>query len=158
MEKRVIKKLILGTMLALLISSPVQAKGFSTSYGGKSSSYTSSRAYTTPRAAYVAPSPVVTKNVTVNKTTVVHSSSGGSSGGGLVTGMVLGHMLSQPSQAPIIVQQPATVVQPQIVEQTPMQPQIVVQKPEETSHWFMWLIVFLLLGFGVYFIANKETK
>jgi len=155
MEKTM-NKLIMGLLLAVMSCSPAYAKGFGTSYGG-------SRSYSRPSTSYSRPAPVVHQNVTVNRTTVVHQNTGGGGGSGLLTGMVLGHMLSQPAQAPVVIAQPAPVVVQQVEPapvQQPVQAQFIpVEKaPEESCHWFLWLLVFGISFFGIYAFVNKENK
>lgn len=157
------KKLFSLILAGVLFScSAAPAMAVTTSFGRSSSSF--SRSYSAPRTTYSAPkpAPTVTKNVTVNKTTVVHEG-GGSSGNGLLTGMMVGSMMSNANR-PVVVEQapvvaaPAPVVQapPQAVEQAP-QPIVQQDSQESSAHGFMLaLILVLCIALFVYFIHHKK--
>lgn len=154
-----LKHLVIAGMIALssCTGTPAFAKGgsFSTSMGRSSPSF--SRSYSSPRPAPVvrpAPAPVI-RNVTVNRTTVVHSG-GGFGGNGLLTGMLIGGALNHP--APVVVA-PAYAA-PQEVVQAPVAPAVIQAPAPEESHWFLWAFFWIvtLSGFGFLYHIWKDKK
>lgn len=149
MLKKLVSLLVLGVMFSCS-TEPAIAKGFSSSYGG-------SRSYSAPARS----SPTVTHNVTVNKTTIVHNSSGGGSGSGLLTGMLIGEAVSGANRPVVIQAAPVTPVMvappQQIVEQVPAPvQQVIASQPVEESHWFAWFLIIALMGIIGVYIAKKE--
>jgi len=126
-----------------------RSSGFSRSYGSRSSFGGSRSTYRAPiiRSAPVyrsAPRTIVREN-----TTVIHHDGGP----GFLSGMIMGHMMSQPAVAqPQVVVVPEANVAPQAQAQAPAPVQVVAPPQEdEGSHWFLWS---MLIGAAIIITAS----
>lgn len=151
--KAMIKQFLTVALLGVLMScgtAPAFAKG---------SSYSSRPSYSRSYSR-----PAVTRNVTVNRTTVVHEHNGGGGGSGLLTGMLMGSMLSQPRQVVVEQAPPAQIVQPQVVQPQVVQQQPIVEQPvqvqqpsEESNHPILGLVILVSVG-GFILVLHKQNK
>lgn len=142
MLNKIISILMLGLMVSCSVA-PAYAKGYS---GGSRGGY--SRSYSRP-----AP-----RQVTINKTTVVHEHNGGSSGNSLLTGMLVGSMLSNNSnsQQPVVVEQVPT---PQVIQAQPVETVSTVSSDQHQneSHAILWFIIAVTTA-GFFLILHKQNK
>lgn len=140
-------------VLLMCFSMNVYAKGFgggrssSSSFGGSRSSGVSMNRPSYSRPSYSAPSST--------HTTVVehHYSSGGGSGNGLLTGMMIGHMMS--NNGPTVIQ--GGMAQAPIPESSfYANGQVPQQQSTGWSTW--WIFLLLVLGIGGCFWAYNKGQ
>lgn len=119
---------------------------------------------TTSLSAAPKADPTVVKHVTINKSYDVHHS-GGASGDGLLTGMMLGHMMTdnRPAQAaPVIingghqVQTPPATAQT-VIQSAPAYAESYVQHSGGLG-FFGWSVVMLVLGIVGWSICKVVTR
>jgi hypothetical protein len=89
----------------------------------------------------------------VERTTVIH----GYSGNGLLTGMLIGHALSNPGvqQPAVVYVNPGQTVAPGDTQATVTQttPIVQVTPAESSTHWLYWvLLVLIVVGAIVFFM------
>lgn len=162
------KNFIALALLGVLVSCGAAAPAYAGTITSYRPSMGMSRSYSAPRStyskpAYVAPRPTVTPRPS-NTTTVIHENhySSGSGGSGLLTGMLVGHMMSQPAQAatqPIIVEQ---APQQQYAQQAPSPAPVPVSvspsQPEDTGSSTFSILASIALVGGVTVYLIKRNK